>query len=242
MIKLSGRAKNRTGERHGRLICIEPVGKSKCNSIIWRCLCDCGKYKNIRVSDFVHGKTRSCGCLNRENYTKHKDLGGKKFNMLTVIKLHQKIKYKSGGTAIIWKCLCDCGNITYKDSTHLVGGTIKSCGCLRTETTRKKCMGLFGNDHPAWTGNNVDKRTSVAYAEWRNSVFKKNDFECVICGAGGSELNAHHLDGYNWCNKKRMSIDNGITLCKDCHLLFHRKYGKGKNTFEQFAAFIENDI
>lgn len=51
---------------------------------------------------------------------------GKKFNKLTVIeecdfrKDHKKV----------YKCLCDCGNITYVIGCHLRSGNTKSCGCL----------------------------------------------------------------------------------------------------------------
>lgn len=32
----------------------------------WECKCTCGTIKSVRGSDLVNGKTKSCGCLNRE--------------------------------------------------------------------------------------------------------------------------------------------------------------------------------
>jgi hypothetical protein len=51
----------------------------------------------------------------------------------------------------------------------------------------------------------------VAYKEsinrWRKEVFKRNNYTCKCCGKRGSiYLNAHHLDGYNWCKEKRFDV------------------------------------
>lgn len=35
------------------------------------------------------------------------------------------------GTSIIWKCKCDCGNITYIAAKNLVNNFTFSCGCLK---------------------------------------------------------------------------------------------------------------
>lgn len=55
-----------TGKRFGRLKVIKDVGKSKDRNIIWECLCDCGKIKNIKGNNLMQGRTKSCGCLNKE--------------------------------------------------------------------------------------------------------------------------------------------------------------------------------
>ena len=34
---------------------------------------------------------------------------------------------------IYWKCLCDCGNITYVNTSSLTNGTTVSCGCKNEE-------------------------------------------------------------------------------------------------------------
>ncbi len=60
--------KDRTGERHGRLVVIERspsrdgrLGKS------WICRCDCGKEVAVRGQHFNGKEQASCGCLAREN-------------------------------------------------------------------------------------------------------------------------------------------------------------------------------
>lgn len=60
----------------------------------------------------------------------------------------------------------------------------------------------------------------------------------MICQEN-KQLKAHHLDGYNWCKEKRFDISNGVTCCDRCHKLFHKIYGRGKNTKEQFIEFLQ---
>lgn len=63
---------------------------------------------------------------------KKSDLTGKRFGRLVCI---HDIGTKNGG--YIWKCICDCGNITYVSVRHLSNGHTKSCGCLRKEGENK---------------------------------------------------------------------------------------------------------
>lgn len=54
------------------------------------------------------------------------DITGNKYNKLTVI---GRVENGNKG-ASRWKCLCDCGNITYVRGGNLKSGSVKSCGCL----------------------------------------------------------------------------------------------------------------
>lgn len=83
-------------------------------------------------------------------------------------------------------------------------------------------------------------RLFFGYGEWRESVYKKDNYTCICCkDNSGGNLNAHHLDGYDWCKEKRLDVQNGVTLCKKCHKKFHEIYGFGGNTKEQFNEFIK---
>ena len=86
-------------------------------------------------------------------------------------------------------------------------------------------------------------RKTYEFKHWHNEVFKRDKYTCRCCGNNKSgKLNSHHLDGYNWCIEGRTDINNGITLCEDCHKEFHQKYGYGDNTKEQFEKFLINKI
>lgn len=54
------------------------------------------------------------------------DLSGKRFGKLVVIERAENV----GKGIAVWKCLCDCGNVTYVRGSNLKGGAVKSCGCL----------------------------------------------------------------------------------------------------------------
>ena len=58
---------------------------------------------------------------------------GEKYNKLTVIEKTDIRKRRS----VVYKCKCDCGNITYVTSTNLKYGYIKSCGCYQKEQASK---------------------------------------------------------------------------------------------------------
>lgn len=54
------------GIRVGRLVAVQEVGKCRFGNKLWRCLCDCGNEAIVRASSLRTGKTKSCGCLQRE--------------------------------------------------------------------------------------------------------------------------------------------------------------------------------
>lgn len=69
-----GRFKDISGQRFGRLVAIEPVGKDKHGTYKWRCHCDCGRETVVLVSNLTKerkGNTRSCGCVQH----RHKKAG-----------------------------------------------------------------------------------------------------------------------------------------------------------------------
>ena len=59
-------AKELTGERFGRLVVVSRNGSSKRGDAMWLCKCDCGTQKTIIRSALVSGRTKSCGCLQRD--------------------------------------------------------------------------------------------------------------------------------------------------------------------------------
>ncbi len=62
-----------------------------------------------------------------------KDLSGAQFGYLLAIEPAGRAKDRH----VIWKCVCECGNITYVSSNNLTGGTTKSCGCMKAEMIRE---------------------------------------------------------------------------------------------------------
>jgi hypothetical protein len=80
-------------------------------------------------------------------------------------------------------------------------------------------------------------RHSADYRDWRNMVFVRDGYKCQICGINSNNLKAHHLDGFSTAPDKRFDVSNGVTLCDPHHIQFHREYGFGGNTKNQFDEF-----
>lgn len=64
-------SKNLVGKKFHRLLVLCDSKKRQGESIMWLCKCDCGVVKMVRAIHLVQGKTKSCGCLSRDNNTKH---------------------------------------------------------------------------------------------------------------------------------------------------------------------------
>lgn len=89
-----------------------------------------------------------------------------------------------------------------------------------------------GKEHWNWQGGiteeNEKLRKSPEYKKWRVLVYKRDHYQCQICGSK-KEINAHHLFGWKEYPDKRFDVNNGITLCKECHIKVHQKYGWTSN-------------
>lgn len=64
-------------------------------------------------------------------------------------------------------------------------------------------------------------RNSKAYQDWRTKVFKRDNHTCQECGDQGY-LNAHHIKPFAKFPEFRFDVDNGITVCLDCHNVIER--------------------
>lgn len=62
-----GAGKDLTNQRFGRLIAQMPLDDRVKGSVVWQCMCDCGRVCEYPASELVSGAARSCGCLKYEN-------------------------------------------------------------------------------------------------------------------------------------------------------------------------------
>lgn len=87
-----------------------------------------------------------------------------------------------------------------------------------------------------------DRRYDPKEREWRIKVFKRDKFTCQKCGKySRNDANAHHKDAHHWCVERRYDVDNGVTLCSECHQDFHKLYGYKHNTESQYIEWIKMD-
>lgn len=58
------------GKRFGRLVVVGSAAPLENGRSRWLCRCDCGVEKEVSASCLSQGRTKSCGCLRRENAAK----------------------------------------------------------------------------------------------------------------------------------------------------------------------------
>lgn len=188
---------------------------------------------NIRELSFVSEKIKN---TNLQKYGSENPFG----NDLIKEKIH---KY--------WQ-----DNYGINSSTQLPETIIKSQNTCLKKYGVKNYGSIYSSEHrgdlsPSWKGNlcihdREKERFSKEYKEWRKSVFKRDNYICQCCGdrsgLGHSViLQAHHIENFSSAINKRYNLDNGITLCYNCHIkLFHHLYGRVNNNKEQLDEFIMN--
>ena len=108
--------------------------------------------------------------------------------------------------------------------------------CSRKCWGKAKSISQTAEGSHFWKGGMTDwrmrVRTHSLYKEWRNKVFKRDDYTCQSCLKKSSELIkgklcAHHIKAFKDEPRLSLKVSNGITLCWQCHRDFHRLNSKG---------------
>jgi len=87
----------------------------------------------------------------------------------------------------------------------------------------KSCTYIYYKGKRAfnWKGGKTKKlkliRNSQDYIEWREAVFIRDDYTCQKCFSKGKYLHAHHIKQLAFYPELAFDVNNGVTLCKDCH-------------------------
>jgi uncharacterized protein YlzI (FlbEa/FlbD family) len=135
------------------------------------------------------------------------------FKKMAKIKI-PKTKNENKQKAARFPCKCiQCG------ITRMLRRVKKSDLLRKCRACQFKSMGGEGN--PGWKGGikaaNAKIRSSPEYIEWRTKVFVRDKFQCVLCGQKGGNLNADHIKSFSCYPELRLSLENGRTLCVQCH-------------------------
>lgn len=203
----------------------------------------CGKNFYVKPSDYDERKycSKKCYGLHRtldHNWTtKICEICGSVFSVKPshyykrvtcskkCLSQHRKLSIgeKSGKyEGIVKKCIV-CGNEFHTKKSHY----------SRRKCCSKKCYALFqrtaltNEKNANWRGGlsseGLKIRSSANYKEWRFAVFTRDNFSCALCGAKGVYINAHHIKRFVDNQSLRLDINNGVTLCENCHHLVNRK-------------------
>lgn len=156
----------------------------------------------------------------------------------------KKVRDSAGTSRRHYKRVCDgCGKIDWVLSTRLKSKcpsckpkgyqvrTKKSYSKVSKELwtrddyreKQSKINRRSGEEHHWWNGGKEIPRTfTPEYIEWRTNVFKRDKYTCQSCGQVGGNLNAHHIEHWKNNKEKRFNLNNGQTLCFECHVQVHK--------------------
>ena len=207
----------------------------------WLCRCKCGNFLFVVADHLKTGNTKSCGCLKHligKNSYRFVDLITEILpNKITAI----KYLYSNSHKKSVWLFRCHCGKEFEAIGNNIKEGTTTSCGCLNHRLGKDN-----SNYNPDLTDKEREvKRNTPENTIWRKSVYERDDYACQKCGKKGIYLEAHHKE--NWADNPelRYVVDNGITLCKECHRTgpnaFHKQYGRYHTTAIQTIKFLSVD-
>ena len=88
------------------------------------------------------------------------------------------------------------------------------------ETKRKLSEQKLGEKNPSWRGGRTSIteriRGSREYKLWKQAVFERDNRICIWCGSK-KDIEADHIKRFSLYPELRFAIDNGRTLCHECH-------------------------
>src|SRR3990167_563513 len=134
-----------TGQKFNRLTVLKFFGNPGDGNSKWECLCDCGKTNIVGSYKLKSGKTKSCGCYNRDRATTHKMTNTRFYNIFKALKHRcEGINYPKfhlyGGKGI--KCLWNSFEEFRDDMFESYESHVKEFGERDTSIDR-----INGNDH-----------------------------------------------------------------------------------------------
>ncbi len=179
--------------------------------------------KTIRGTNLRFGKTFSCGCLDKEiKKTIEYDLVGQNFGFLKVLCLD-----KMKNSIAYWKCICSCGKVKSVRGTHLRGGLIHSCGCMRKEDMNEKRYGLL-------------------FVISFSSIRKGQTYWNCLCDCGNiKEVNRKHLVSGNaiscGCFKIRSKMEERVEKILFAHKINFERQCKLPFSKHRLDFLLEHD-
>lgn len=152
--------------------------------------------------------------------------------------------YPKSGIKVWWKCEHGKHEDYFRQIASATYKNFKCPKCIKESVSLK----YRGENHHNWKGTTPyvkALRKSIEYKQWLKEVYNKDMYTCQCCGYRGRKLRAHHILNFSNHENIRFDVNNGITLCGNCHDViiknsFHNTYGTTNNTPEQLEEYINN--
>lgn len=166
-----------------------------------------------------------------------KDLTGKVFGRLKVIKFDSWVVQGKNNRVTYWECLCECGSVKKVKGTHLTRGDTQSCGCYKPGRLPEGEAAL--NSLLASYKLHAKRREYTFYLT-KDDFSKLTKQNCYYCGKEPSQVQTtkrgngvyiyNGIDRVN--NEPFYAISNCVPCCGICNRM------KSDLTKEQFLWYI----
>ncbi|MFA6925182.1 MAG: HNH endonuclease [Bacteroidales bacterium] len=116
-----------------------------------------------------------------------------------------------------------CGGFTGKHTEESkTKMSVKKIGRKHTEKAKRKmsiAQSLRRSKEPRKERKRYVHTRDKKYLQWRSNIFQRDNWTCRTCGITGCYLEVHHIKSWAKYPELRYDVENGITLCKECHKL-----------------------
>lgn len=177
----------------------------------------CGCEMTIRrgeSKEYFQNKKKYCSskCLGKNMVGKVPPMKGRKLNE-EQLKRHSEVRKgkRTGPESYLWKggkVELKCQQCSNSFMVNIGRASVAKFCSIKCKTD---------NSNKGRTKEHERIRKSKAYKIWRKQVFERDNYTCVICNIKGGNLHADHIQPFALWPELRLNLDNGRTLCVDCH-------------------------
>lgn len=227
---------NLIGEKIGNITVIKFVGY-KNNIKQYLCKCNCGNTFIAAYPGLINGKTKYCPNCRPNAF---KDLTGKVFGDLTVLRHHGYYKF-NGGRTPTWVCKCKCGKETIVRGDYLKNGHTRSCGCARAENSithgesKTKLYEVWSGIKTRCTNTNIKAANNYVnkgvymYKEWFDDYTVFRNWAL----ANGYDPNAKYDKPGDKLSVERIDV-NGPYTPENCKFIVLSQQNDNKTTTKRY--------
>lgn len=179
--------------------------------------CRCGKNIEAYISEVKRNNKKHCGCVPHPNKKERISIYcacGCNMKLMSVNKYGRNKNFILGHNK---------GHTMPHTEVSIAKMSFAASGKKYSDETNLK-KGCKKEKNPNWKGgvtkqNDLIRKTNV-YKNWRKSVFERDNYTCQHCGEKekvSGKLEADHIKPFAYFVELRFDINNGRTLCKECH-------------------------
>ena len=227
-----GRVKDLTGMKFGRLTVIERA-ENKGGKVHWLCKCECGNETIVRGISLKNGRTTSCGCYKRQMQSNKakEQWQDEDFRKMKSELSSKKLKEKWKDENMKWK-------MGYKGGITPISTHLRVLNVQWFEDCKQKAN--YTCELTGKVGGNLHTHHLKAFSM---IVIEAHDLHNIKIKDQVKDYTQEELKLLEeYVESWHKDNSNAVVLSEEVHKLFHKLYGKGDNTPEQFEEFRERYI